>query len=176
MLEALYNRPPPPPNLVVPPLDATHKPGRVLSVRQQLELHRADPTCATCHDRIDPLGFVLANFDGVGRYVTEEAGMRVDASGKLLDGRSFRGPEDFKALLTQDLSPFARGFVEHLLSFATCRPLTPVDDVVVRQIAEATAAQGYRFHDLVKAIVKSAPFRFTNTSRSSAFNRGLAQQ
>ncbi|MDX2019762.1 MAG: DUF1592 domain-containing protein [Deltaproteobacteria bacterium] len=176
MLEALFNRPPPPPNVVVPPLDAAAKAGQVVSVRQQLERHRADPSCAACHDRIDPLGFALANFDGVGRYVTTEAGMRVDSSGKLLDGRHFRGPEDFKNLLVHDLAPFARGFIEHLLSFATCRPLSAIDDVVVRQIAEATAAQGYRFHDVVQAIVQSTPFRFTSTSPSSSSHSGVAQQ
>ncbi|MCG5053297.1 MAG: DUF1592 domain-containing protein [Myxococcales bacterium] len=171
VLEAIFNRPPPAPEIAVPPLDAAKKEGQVLSVRQQLELHRADPACASCHDRIDPLGFVLANFDGVGSYVTQEAGVPVDASGKLLDGRSFQGPEDFKQLLTRDMAPFARGFIEHLLSFATCRPLTATDDLVVRQIAERTAGNGYRFHDLLREVVKSAPFRFTSTLGPSSTSR-----
>lgn len=163
VLEAIFNRPPPPPNIAVPPLESAQAGAKVLSVREQLELHRADPVCASCHDRIDPLGFVLANFDGVGSYRDEEAGRPVDASGSLLDGRSFRGPEDFKELLVTDPAPFARGFIEHLLSFATCRPLTATDDVVVRAIAEKTAANGYRFHDLIQEVVKSPPFRATST-------------
>ena len=92
ILENLLGTPPPPPPADVPELVAKAKDGKVLSMREQMEAHRANPVCASCHARMDPIGFALENYDGVGKWRDEDAGIRIDASGKLPDGTEFEGP------------------------------------------------------------------------------------
>jgi hypothetical protein len=91
ILETLLGTPPPPPPPDVPELKAAPN-GKLLSAREQMQAHRANPVCASCHGRMDPLGFALENFDGVGRWRNEDAGAKIDASGKLPDGTEFQGP------------------------------------------------------------------------------------
>src|SRR5262249_48872436 len=100
LLENLLGAPPPPPPPNVPALKDTGEGGKPASVRERLEMHRKNPTCAACHARMDPLGFALENFDGIGRWrATSEANTPIDASGTLADGTAFNGPSEFRRAL-----------------------------------------------------------------------------
>jgi hypothetical protein len=158
VLENLLNAPPPAPPPGVPPLDDS-KTGRSASLRQQMEEHRKNPTCASCHSRMDPLGFGLENFNAIGAWRTEDGNFPIDASGKLPDGRTFRTPAELKALLKQDRDVFARAMTEKLLIYALGRGLERYDRPTVTAITGQLPAQDYRFSALVMAIVNSLPFQ-----------------
>jgi hypothetical protein len=161
MLETVFNRPPPPPpNVTVPPLDGSKASEAGLSVRQQVEEHRRNPACASCHDRMDPLGFALENFDAVGAWRTQDGKHAVDPSGALSHGRAFTTVEQFKDALLVRREEFVRGFVEHLLSYALGRKLEYYDAPVVKQIVRNSAAADFRFSRIISEIVKSEPFLY----------------
>jgi hypothetical protein len=147
----------------VPPLDESPADGRKLSTREKVERHRNNPACASCHSRIDPLGFALENFDVLGRWRTEEEGTEIDASGLLPNGEAFRGPEGLKKVLLDRPEAFVHGVVERLMTYALGRQLEARDQPTVREIIRSTRANGYRFHDLVLAVVKSVPFQMRQT-------------
>jgi hypothetical protein len=128
------------------------------SLRQRLERHRADPACAGCHARLDPLGFGLENFDAVGAWRTHEGGTRIDASGALPDGISFDGPTGLRAYLRSRGDDFDRRLTEKLLTYALGRGLTPADRCAIDGIVRQLAQGGRRFTALVEAIVSSEPF------------------
>lgn len=158
ILENLLHAPPPDP----PPGTGTiegEKPGAALSVRQQLEAHRANPTCASCHRRMDPLGFGLENYDAIGAWRDAEGELPIDSTGQLPDGRTFRGPAELRAILSAEREAFARALTAKLLTYALGRGLERYDGPTVRAIARGVADQDYRFSALVLAIVKSTPFQ-----------------
>ena len=159
ILDNLLNSPPPPPPANVPPLDESPSDGRKLTTREQVERHQADPGCASCHARIDPLGFALENFDVMGRWRTEDEGEAIDSSGSLPSGETFSGPEGLKDLLLSRPGPFARATVERLMTYALGRELDPRDQPAVRQILRDAEGDGYRFADLVLGVVRSPPFQ-----------------
>jgi hypothetical protein len=165
ILENLLNAPPPPPPPDVPTLDES-KVGESASLRQQLEAHRANPTCASCHSRLDPLGFALENYDAIGAWREKDGKLPIDASASLPDGRSFRGAAELKEILKADRDAFARCVSEKLLTSALGRGLERYDQPAVRRIAAGTAAGGYRFSSLVMEIVNSLPFRMRKGSPS----------
>jgi hypothetical protein len=158
VLENLLNAPPPDPPADVPNLDET-KIGTSASMREQLQLHRTDPTCASCHRRMDPLGFGLENFDAVGAWRTMDGKFPVDASGTLPDGREFKGPEELLTILAEDREAFSRALTSKLLTYALGRGLERYDTKTVREIAARLPAHQYRFSSLVLEIVKSLPFQ-----------------
>jgi hypothetical protein len=158
ILENFLNAPPPPPPPDVPNLDETTI-GQSASLREQLEQHRKNTTCASCHARMDPLGFGLENFDAIGAWRTQDGKFPIDASGTLPDGRSFKGPQELKAILRADRAAFAEGLTEKLLIYALGRGLEPYDRPTVKKITNQLAAENYRFSSLVLAIVKSLPFQ-----------------
>ena len=158
ILENVLNAPPPPPPPGVDNLDEEQV-GSAASLREQLEAHRDDPVCASCHRRMDPLGFGLENFDAVGAWRTEDGELPVDASGVLPDGRSFSGPAQLKAILGGEREAFARAIASKLLTYALGRGLEPYDQRTVRRIARRLPAHDYRFSGLVLEIVNSTPFR-----------------
>ena len=158
ILDNLLGAPPPDPPPGVPNLNET-KAGASASVRQQLEAHRANPTCAACHRRMDPLGFGLENYDAIGAWRTSDAGVPIDAAGELPDGRTFDGPDGLRSILVREQEAFARALTVKLLTYALGRGLTPADRQTVRAIARALPAHGYRFSGLVLEIVRSAPFQ-----------------
>ncbi|MEZ6063016.1 MAG: DUF1592 domain-containing protein [Planctomycetaceae bacterium] len=160
ILETLLGTPPPPPPPNVPPLDEAKHAESPASLRERLELHRANPACASCHATMDPLGFGLENFDVLGRWRTEIDGVPVDAHGELPDGRTFEGPEELKLLLMQRKQQFIRNLTSRMLGYALARGLTSEDDCVVEAIVEELAQHDYRSHTLIVEIVKSAPFRY----------------
>ncbi len=160
ILETLLGTPPPPPPPNVPPLDEADHAANPATLRERLELHRADPTCASCHATMDQLGFGLENYDVLGRWRTEIDGETVDARGELPDGTTFDGPEALKELLMQRKDQFIRNLTSKMLGFALARGLTNEDACVVEQIAEKLANDDYKSHTLVIEIVKSIPFRY----------------
>jgi hypothetical protein len=118
VLENLLGTPPPPPPPDVPELKAAPN-GKVLTMREQMQVHRANPTCAACHGRMDPIGFALENYDGVGKWRAQDAGAKIDASGKLPDGTEFQGPAGLRQLLlTKYKDDFVRTATEKLLTYA----------------------------------------------------------
>jgi hypothetical protein len=158
ILEKILNAPPPPPLPDVPNLDES-KIGSAASLRQQLEAHRQNTTCASCHARMDPLGFGLENFDAIGAWRTQDGKFPIDASGELPDGRKFKGPGELKAILKADRNAFAEGLAEKLLIYALGRGLETNDKAAVERVVSSLAADHYRFSRLVIEIARSSPFQ-----------------
>jgi hypothetical protein len=164
VLESLLGTPPPPPPPNVPDLKAAPN-GKLLSMREQMQVHRTNPTCSSCHSRMDPLGFSLENFDGVGRWRTEDAGAKIDASGKLPDGTTFEGPAGLRQLLlTKYKNDVVHTATEKLLTYALGRGLEFYDYPTVRAIARDASKDNYRIASLVTAVVQSAPFQMRRVS------------
>ncbi len=166
ILENLLNAPPPAPPADVPPLDATNV-GQSGTLRQQMEEHRKNPACASCHSRMDPLGFGLENFNAIGAWRTEEGKFPVDASGTLPDGRSFQTPAELKAILKADREPFVRCLTEKLLTYALGRGLERYDRPVVTEVAAKLPSRDYKFSQLVLEIVNSLPFQMRRASEGA---------
>jgi hypothetical protein len=164
ILENLLGTPPPPPLPNVPPLRPTNNTGAVLSMRQRLEQHRANPVCASCHSMMDPLGFSLENFDAVGKWRTlGESGDAIDATGRAPDGSVFEGVAGLRdALLRSDR--FVPTLTEKMLTYALGRGLEHYDAPAVRAIVRDAAKNDYRVSSLIVGIVQSAPFRMRRTA------------
>lgn len=166
ILDNLLNTPPPPPPANVPPLDESPVNGRKLTTREQVERHRTNPVCASCHARIDPLGFALENFDVTGRWRTSDDGGPIDASAKLPGGEAFTGPKGLRDMLLNS-DGFVHAAVERLLTYAIGRELDPRDQPAVREIMRSTESNRYRFLDVILAIVRSIPFQMRQTAEKS---------
>ena len=155
--------PPPPPNVADLPTDDEDAKGNRkapdLTLRKRLEKHRADPNCASCHSKMDPLGFALENFDAVGSWRDQDGPFPVDASGVLPGGQSFVGPVELKAVLLTKIKPFAHCLTEKLMTYALGRGLEYQDRCVVDKIADSVMLDGGRFSKLVSSIVHSDPFQ-----------------
>jgi len=158
VLENILNTPPPPPPPDVPTLDVAEV-GASVSLRQQLEKHRSNPICASCHSRMDPLGFSLENYDAIGQWRTQDGKFPIDASGKLPDGRTFSGSAGLKSVLMSDQDAFARAVTEKLMIYALGRGAERYDKPVIAQITKTAAPNKYKFSDLVIGIVNSMPFQ-----------------
>ena len=158
VLENLLGAPPPPPPPDVPALEAGAETSAG-SLREALERHRANPACAACHAKLDPLGFALENFDAVGAYRTEDEGATVEASGALPDGTLVDGPAGLRRVLRNRRDEFVETLAAKLLTYAIGRGLESYDQPAVREIRRRVAASDYRFSALVSAIVDSVPFR-----------------
>jgi len=158
VLENLLGTPPPPPPADIPALPegaAT----TAASLRTRLEQHRANPSCAICHDQMDPIGFGLENFDAGGSWREKDGDFKVDASGSFPGGAEFRGPEELRKALAARPELFVRNLTEKLLTYALGRGLEPADRAVVDSITTRLAADGYRMTALVDGIVNSKPFQ-----------------
>jgi hypothetical protein len=161
ILVNVLGTPPPDPPAGVPELEETKTASASASLREQLEIHRADPTCAACHRVMDQLGFGLEQFDAVGRYREKDGPVAVDASGELPGGRVFNGAVELSEILgNTESEAFARTAVRQLMTFALGRELIPSDCCTVDEIVERTAKQGHRFMDLILEVVKSKPFQY----------------
>jgi hypothetical protein len=158
VLANLLGAPPPPPPADVPPLKDAGQDGQPKSVRDRMEQHRRNPACASCHQRMDPLGFALENFDGIGRWRNASDGAPVDATAVLPDGTRFQGLAGLRTLLASHPDEFVRTLTEKLLSYAVGRVVDYNDLPAVRQIARESAAEKYRWSALISAIVRSTPF------------------
>jgi hypothetical protein len=147
---------PPPPD--VPVLDEAAV-GNAGSMRQQLEKHRANATCASCHSRMDALGFGLENYDAIGRWRSMDGKFPIDSTGTLPGGKSFSGPAEMTALLKDDLPKFSRCLIEKMLTYALGRGLQRYDNRTVDSLNRQLAASGYGLQTLVHEIVGSLPFQ-----------------
>lgn len=164
VLENFLAAPPPPPpaELEIPPLEDSGKgENEKKTLRQQLEAHRAQPVCASCHDRMDPIGFGLENYDAIGGWREEEKGQPIDPAGVLYTGEKFGNPAEFRALLAgAKREAFVGAITEAMLTYALGRGLEYYDKPAIKQISHRTAEGGYTFHALVKAVAGSTPFRY----------------
>jgi hypothetical protein len=158
VLETLLNAPPPPPPPDVPTLDEKDL-GKSVSLREQLEKHRSNPTCASCHARMDPLGLALEHFDAIGRWRDKDGRLTIDASATLADGRTVAGPDGLAAILEADHAAFAECLAEKMLTYALGRGLDRSDRKTVKALAQRMAREDYRFSSLVLGIVRSEPFQ-----------------
>ncbi len=163
VLENIMAAPPPPPPAVLPALKESDDKGKVLSMREAIEKHRANPACAVCHNRMDPIGFGLENFNPIGQWRDEDAGAPVDASGTLPDGSKFQGPGQLQKALLGQSRVIASAFSRKLLTYALGRDLAHYDMTAVRKIVDDAAASDYRFSSIVSGIVNSVPFQMRRT-------------
>ncbi len=171
ILENILNEPPPPPPPDVPALDESPA-ANSGTMRQQLEKHRTSPVCASCHARMDPLGFGLENYDAIGRWRDQEGEAPIDPSGELPDGRTFATPAELKAIIAGSKDAFTRAVTEKMLTYATGRGMEASDQTAIRRIADRTKQRGYSFRELVLAVADSETFRM----RSPEVEEGEKQQ
>jgi hypothetical protein len=162
VMENILGTPPPDPPPNVPPLEEQSIETATVSFRQQMELHRASPVCASCHEQMDAIGFALENFDLLGRWRDREGNHPIDASGQFPSGERFSGPDELTQLLAQRSRMFATAMTRKMLTFALGRGLKHADNCVVDQIVARLEADGYRFSALVGGIVESRPFLYRN--------------
>jgi hypothetical protein len=160
ILETIFGTPPPPPPPNVPALEESLEGAPPKSVRDRLTQHRANPACAGCHSRIDPMGFALENYDPIGRWRDQDAGKPVDNSGEMADGTKFQGPDQLKAVLLQHKDLFIRNLTSKMLGYALGRGLTLKDSCTVDNIAAQLKNSDYSAQALIEGIVLSAPFQY----------------
>jgi mono/diheme cytochrome c family protein len=159
ILEQILGTPPPPPPPDVPELDSGSNTVLTGSIRQRMEAHRANPNCASCHSRMDPLGFSLEHYDAVGAWRDKDGEFAIDSSGTLPTGQAFQGIEDLKVILKAKQSAFTRCLAEKLLVYAIGRGLEDFDVCAVDNIVKVVAAGDDRLSRLILEIVLSDPFR-----------------
>jgi hypothetical protein len=158
LLENVLGSPPPAPPANVPALET--EPGEApKTMRERMQVHRATPACAGCHQLLDPLGFAMENFDAVGAWRTVEAGRKVDATSELMDGSSVDGTIELREMLLADPRVFAGMFTEKLLIYALGRGLQYYDMPIVRGLLDDARDTDYRFSGIVLGIVESVPFQ-----------------
>lgn len=159
VLEQILGAPPPPPPPDVPELEESGKAHESASLRQRLEEHRANPACASCHAKMDQLGFAFENFDAVGAFRQKDGKFPIDPSGILPDGSSFSGAGELRSMLVdKQKEQFTRTITEKLIVYALGRGLEHYDDRTVDEVGKAVAAGNYKFSRMVAEIVKSDPF------------------
>jgi hypothetical protein len=158
LLANLMGAPPPPPPPDVPALKEPGADGQPRSLRARMEMHRKDAVCASCHQRMDPLGFALENFDAVGKWRTEADGAPIDTSASMPDGARFNGVAGLRELLASHQEDFARTFTGKLLSYAIGRGVETNDLPAIRKIARDAARNEYRWSSIILGIVNSPPF------------------
>jgi hypothetical protein len=164
VLENLLNAPPPPPPPNVPDLEQTQL-GADATLRQRMEVHRANAVCASCHSKMDPIGFGLENFDAIGNWRDKDGKSPIDASGKLPDGRAFNGPVELAKMLRSQSDAFAECIAEKIMIYALGRGLEAYDRPALKKIGAGVSAGQYRFSSLVLEIVKSLPFQMRKGER-----------
>ncbi|MEZ6057491.1 MAG: DUF1592 domain-containing protein [Planctomycetaceae bacterium] len=167
VLSNLLGDSPPDPPPVVPGLDETQKNNPDLPLRKQLEIHRADPGCASCHKVMDEIGFGLEKFDAIGRWRDKEGKFDIDAVGLLPSGERFDGPAELVQVLGKRKDDVSRCIAEKLLTYGLGRGLEWYDRCTVDAITQSLKADDYRFAAAVRAIVKSEPFRMRSTINNS---------
>ncbi|MEK9509730.1 DUF1592 domain-containing protein [Gaopeijia maritima] len=160
VMEVLLGSPPPPPPPDVPELEdaGEAQDGRFLTVREQMEMHRANPSCQSCHSVIDPLGLALENFDVTGRWRIKDAGNPVDVQGTLFDGTPLTSVEDLRDALVKRPEPFLRTFTENLMAYALGRRVESYDMPTVRAITRRAAAEDLKLSAFILGVAESAAF------------------
>jgi len=162
VLDTLLGTPVPPPPPDVPALEKAAKSEKGLNIKQILTRHRSDPSCATCHNLMDPIGFGLENFDWMGRWRDQDSSSQpVDASGILPSGEKFNGPVELRQILLDRKQDFLRHLIGKLLGFALGRSLQDGDQCTVQRLLDTLEKDNYRARTLIREIALSAPFRNT---------------
>lgn len=176
VLENILGTPPPPPPPEVPELSEAKE--KVLSgtLRQRMEQHRENPICASCHARMDPIGFGLENFNGIGEWRNQDGKFKIEPAGKLVSGEAFNGPGDLAGILVQKKKgDFVRCLSEKMLTYALGRGMEYYDKCAVDQISAGVAKQNYRFSSVILEVVKSVPFQKRRGETVSSENKVIAQ-
>jgi cytochrome c551/c552 len=166
-------QPPDPPPFAVPPLSGTGEGGKVLSLRQQMEMHRRVEPCASCHKIMDPIGIAMENFDAIGKWRTDDEGIPIDASGVLVDGTKMNGVVDLREALLHYSPQFVRNVTERLMTYAMGRGVEYYDMPMIRSIVKNAGKNNYRFSSIVLGIVKSPQFQ-TNMKLTDSKTREVA--
>jgi hypothetical protein len=165
VLENLLASPPPPPPADVPALKTEGaEPGHTLTMREAMIAHRANPACASCHARMDPIGFSMENFDAIGRWRDTDGGAPLDVSGVFPEGTTFNGVTGLKRELVRNPEAFIQAVAERLLMYGLGRNLQYYDAPAVRQMLRDAAAQKHTLASLVLGVVKSRPFQMRQTA------------
>ncbi|MGB1841405.1 MAG: DUF1592 domain-containing protein, partial [Longimicrobiales bacterium] len=169
VMEVLMGSPPPPPPPNVPAFEETEgaSDGRRLTTRERMEIHRANPTCNSCHRMMDPIGLVLDNFDVTGRWRIREDGVPLDTRGTYYDGTEMTMPSDLSDVLLDRPIPLLRNFTQNLLAYAIGRRVEYFDQPTVRQIVRDAEEDGYRMSSFILGIVKSDPFQMMRAEVSA---------
>ncbi len=175
VLSTFLNTPPPPPPENVPTLEESNKGVATVpkTVREQVELHRKNPGCASCHRIIDPVGFALEQFNPVGQWREHSAdGARIDAAGVLADGTKVDGPAALREAILSRPEAFTGVLTERIFTYALGRGVEPSDMPSVRKVVKKAAQQNYQFASIILGIVESAPFQMrTSLERADTVNR-----
>ncbi len=167
VLEQILGSPPPPPPPDVPELEEDHDAITGTTLRERLEQHRADPACANCHAKMDPIGFALENYNAIGAFRTKEGELEIDTTAELPDGTSFDGIADLKQIIKDRKQQFVRCLTEKMLTYALGRGLEYYDRPTVDQIVAQLETEGYRSSVLITEIVKSDPFRLRRGTKDN---------
>jgi hypothetical protein len=160
ILDVLFGTAPPPPPAVSALKEEKDKKAAPKTFRERMLQHAADPSCANCHKKMDPLGYALENFDGIGGWRDDNAGQPLDISAELTTGEKVRGVGELKAILVRRKDEFVQNLVEQMLSYALGRSLDYYDEAPVQEITTAMGKGEYRFSTLVLGIVRSYPFQY----------------
>ncbi len=169
VMEVLMGTPPPPPPPNTPAFDDTvlAQGGRLLTTRERLEMHRANPACRSCHRFMDPIGLALDNYDVTGQVRVRENGIPLDTRGTYYDGTDLSTPAELVALLVKRPIPLVRNFTAHLLAYAIGRRAEYFDEPGIRAIARAAEADGYRMSSFILGVVNSDPFRMARPASAA---------
>jgi hypothetical protein len=164
VLDNILGDPPPPAPPNVPSLEESVGEKVKLSLRKQLEQHRGNPSCASCHKVLDPIGLGLENFDAIGQWRTKDEGMPIVAESEFVDGRKFTNPRELLKLLEADESKMARHFATQLLTYALGRGLTRADQCDLNRILEEARKEKNAIKAFVRATIYSRPFRYNGVA------------
>jgi hypothetical protein len=164
VLENILGDPPPPAPPGVPPLDEDNANNKNRTLREQLEIHRANPSCASCHRVLDPIGLGLENFNAIGNWRTTDDGAKINAAGEFADGRTFSGPRELLKHLQVEQPKIARHFASQLLTYALGRGLTRGDSCTIDSIVDQASKDDLRVATFISAIVHSKPFRYVGVA------------
>ena len=162
VMEQLLGSPPPPPPANVPSLKEDSATAN-MTMRERMEQHRANPSCAVCHRVMDPIGFALENYNGLGAWRDSAGAGKIDSSGVLPDGTRFEGPQGLRKVLLAKKDEFVAAFTERLLTYALGRGVEQYDAPVIRKIVRESASGDYRWSSIILGIVKSKPFQMIQT-------------
>ncbi|QDT36581.1 DUF1592 domain-containing protein [Stratiformator vulcanicus] len=166
ILEAILGEEPPPPPANVPELERTQAAAPDLSLREQLEQHRVNPSCVSCHRTMDAIGFGFENFDAIGRWRDHDKDRPIDSAGDLPSGESFQSSRELIAILSKREEDFVRHLSGKLLTFAIGRGVEYYDRVALDEIVQRTKPRSHRFQDLIREVVLSRPFRMRGTTHA----------
>jgi hypothetical protein len=163
ILEVLFGTPPPPPPPGVSTIEAEKDGKAPGNFRELMQQHSQQPACAACHQKMDPLGYALDNYDAIGRWRLEQGGKPLDTSGQLPTGEKLTGAEDLKGFAVSRKEAFVRNLTGQLLQYALGREKEPDDEAIIKAITERAALQEHRFTALITGIVQSESFRARRT-------------